>query len=670
MSVFNRGTNIIIQADPGIYIREGIAAAAAAAASADAAANSAESAATDNFRTLRDVATLLANTSIVYGAGAAQVAAGDIMQTRAEGFSYEVAAEAATDQHVTTAGGVKLYVLEGEAGYNVKAFGADSTAASYSNAAVRKAFAAVEAGGGGVVYFPAGSYSFFREIDPNQPPATGTFNQRACFVAGDGTTIKGDGRDATVLTFECPGQSAGSVDDTQFYQFIAHGRGFELTDITVQGDVEEADFEFVPFWGSVNIPSIIVHASRDGNIYGKNSRVHNCRLGGLRGMCYGTSIILGVEFVNNDVFLSNGMNASGENIRCNYNNWYRSEIIESAGAGIGNADAVAAGFSERANIEFNYNTCVDCSGGALGGNISTSALERTKGYSLIGNRIFCTGFDTAAAISIANNAYDTVIAENIIIGRYTNAALNISNSGLVGRSPGNVHIVSGYYETVGATTGVGRKAVNIGLSENEVTIHGGTFKSDSAFAILLGGDAPAKVNLLGGNFVGQYAYSFATGTTIGLNVSKKISWTPTTTGNLNQLSSNMTSISTDVVKPTIERFLTVSEVDANQIIEAFKRNGGALTDDRFAHFLRYATGRMGWGDPTTVSVFPDVYLERKAAHTLGLDVGDAFRTGATTTAARPSASVVGAGAMMWDTTLGRPIWSNGSAWVGADGAAV
>ncbi|MGR3525054.1 MAG: hypothetical protein ACU0CT_03530 [Paracoccaceae bacterium] len=37
MSVFNRGTNIIIQADPGIYIREGIAAADAAATSATAA---------------------------------------------------------------------------------------------------------------------------------------------------------------------------------------------------------------------------------------------------------------------------------------------------------------------------------------------------------------------------------------------------------------------------------------------------------------------------------------------------------------------------------------------------------------------------------------------------------------------------------------------------------
>ena len=141
------------------------------------------------------------------------------------GFRYEVQ-PAPYALGLTTEGGVKLKVLTGEKGYNVIAFGADLSGATYSNDPVRKAFAAVENAGGGQVYFPAGQYSFFREVDPNQPPATTTFNQRACFVAGDNTKVTGDGRDATVLTFECPGQAAGAVDDTQFYQFIAHGRGF------------------------------------------------------------------------------------------------------------------------------------------------------------------------------------------------------------------------------------------------------------------------------------------------------------------------------------------------------------------------------------------------------------------------------------------------------------
>lgn len=49
---------------------------------------------------------------------------GDYVRTRAEGFSYEVAASDATDHQVTTAGGVKLYVLLIGGGHNVLAWGA------------------------------------------------------------------------------------------------------------------------------------------------------------------------------------------------------------------------------------------------------------------------------------------------------------------------------------------------------------------------------------------------------------------------------------------------------------------------------------------------------------------------------------------------------------------
>jgi hypothetical protein len=54
----------------------------------------------------KDVAALLADTGLV-------ATTGDILRTRAEGFSYEVAASGATDQHATTAGGVKLYQVSG-----------------------------------------------------------------------------------------------------------------------------------------------------------------------------------------------------------------------------------------------------------------------------------------------------------------------------------------------------------------------------------------------------------------------------------------------------------------------------------------------------------------------------------------------------------------------------
>lgn len=46
------------------------------------------------------------------------------------------------------------------------------------------------------------------------------------------------------------------------------------------------------------------------------------------------------------------------------------------------------------------------------------------------------------------------------------------------------------------------------------------------------------------------------------------------------------------------------------------------------------------------------------------------KTGAAATASRPSASTAGAGAMFYDTTLGKPIWSNGTAWTDATGTVV
>jgi hypothetical protein len=47
-----------------------------------------------------------------------------------------------------------------------------------------------------------------------------------------------------------------------------------------------------------------------------------------------------------------------------------------------------------------------------------------------------------------------------------------------------------------------------------------------------------------------------------------------------------------------------------------------------------------------------------------------FRTGSSATGSRPSASAVGAGTQWYDTTLGKPIWSNGTDWKDAAGTTV
>jgi hypothetical protein len=82
-----------------------------------------------------DVATLLASTI-----PAAAVAVGTVWRTTREGFSYAAAPSNATNHHVTTAGGVKLYVQPGPDGrVNVLAFGADPTGVADATAAFNTA---------------------------------------------------------------------------------------------------------------------------------------------------------------------------------------------------------------------------------------------------------------------------------------------------------------------------------------------------------------------------------------------------------------------------------------------------------------------------------------------------------------------------------------------------
>lgn len=94
---------------------------------------------------------------------------GSCLRTHAESFVYDVADAAATDAHVQTAGGVKLYVRPGESGFNVRAFGAAGDGSTDDSAAVAMAFTAAvaarvtpQAGSNAVnmnrIYFPGGEY--------------------------------------------------------------------------------------------------------------------------------------------------------------------------------------------------------------------------------------------------------------------------------------------------------------------------------------------------------------------------------------------------------------------------------------------------------------------------------------------------------------------------------
>lgn len=66
----------------------------------------------------------------------------------------------------------------------------------------------------------------------------------------------------------------------------------------------------------------------------------------------------------------------------------------------------------------------------------------------------------------------------------------------------------------------------------------------------------------------------------------------------------------------------------------------------------------------------DVALLRITANVLELGADDCFKVGKNTTANRPNAVSVGAGSMFYDTTLSKPIWSDGTVWRDAAGTAV
>lgn len=66
----------------------------------------------------------------------------------------------------------------------------------------------------------------------------------------------------------------------------------------------------------------------------------------------------------------------------------------------------------------------------------------------------------------------------------------------------------------------------------------------------------------------------------------------------------------------------------------------------------------------------DTEVRRAAANVLATGTDDGFRTGSSITGSRPSAVTLGAGTQWFDTTLNKPIWSDGTVWRDAAGTAV
>ena len=183
-------------------------------------------------RTFGTAAQVLADVALTYTAGTVlTVLPGQYLLTESEGLSYKVAASTATDQHVSTAGGVKLYVQAGAAGYNVKAFGAVGDGAADDTVAIQVAINQ-SIRNGHALFVPKGTYIVKPATGTNIN--TGTASQiRLDFLTADGQglTMYGEGRGKSIIK-EADGETAIGGRYTRMFICLMSATTYKLGSFT------------------------------------------------------------------------------------------------------------------------------------------------------------------------------------------------------------------------------------------------------------------------------------------------------------------------------------------------------------------------------------------------------------------------------------------------------
>lgn len=177
-----------------------------------------------------NVAALMADTTLTYST----VTAGDIVRTRSEGFAYQVAASGATDHHVVTAGGVKLYVLAESGEYPIEAF------SGTAKARIETFIALANAGGGNcaLVFDATKNYVIASSVSAAVTVSNVRFDGRGAkititagdiFTFGNGVAYSEGG---IVENFDIVGSS---VDATSRFVRLNYGGRFTLRNIICNG---------------------------------------------------------------------------------------------------------------------------------------------------------------------------------------------------------------------------------------------------------------------------------------------------------------------------------------------------------------------------------------------------------------------------------------------------
>jgi hypothetical protein len=192
-----------------------------------------------------------------------------------------------------------------------------------------------------------------------------------------------------------------------------------------------------------------------------------------------------------------------------------------------------------------------------------------------------------------------------------------------------------------------RNLTLIGCTIIDNNVNGGTVDAIEALPV----SPSSGLTIIGGRIAGAgHRFGVRTGgnvtnlTIIGTNL----------TGNASGPLSLADDVATRRLIIANDRIFTARTDPTTEMV--FGTRGAGDVADRFA--VR-GDGTLLWGPGSAAA---DCRIDRVAPNTLAVGGGDALRLGATTTAARPAPGTVGAGAMMWDTTLSKMIVSNGTAW--------
>jgi len=127
--------------------------------------------------------------------------------------------------------------------------------------------------------------------------------------------------------------------------------------------------------------------------------------------------------------------------------------------------------------------------------------------------------------------------------------------------------------------------------------------------------------------------------------------------------SNVASGKFNVHSKTLASFTAINNGTSGKIIEV-----GAGTGAPYVAFD--STADLAFFTQTRAKLLADNALDGTETTVARITKDGAVRPRQLATGSRPAAATAGAGAMIWDSTLGKPIWSTGSAWVDATGAAV